>query len=140
MKELKHIIKDLESIFSIVNGVSADAADTLMKVIKSLETFSPSKDLSMKDILRVMKDDPNVLTYAIKELGPTALMNVLLKLDDISDDFMVLSKRIPSLDNYPIEALKALKDELERNSDNPMAKFMLEGLKSNIARREGESV
>lgn len=135
MGEIDQIIKDLESIFSVVNATSGEAATTLMSVIQRLNNLKFDINISLDELVKSIENNPDMLADLILALGPRKFIEGVLQARGIFDNIQILSDRIPSLDTYPIEKLKQYKKQLEQRNDE-MSKFMLGGIKRNLKRRE----
>lgn len=136
MKEIKTIIEDLESIFSVVNSTSEESAITLMSVIQRLEKIKDNVGVTPDDILEILKAKPeHFLTELMKTVGPSGVFKALSNMMGFGDDMSIISKSVPSLDTYPLDRLKTFEKELEKETD-PISRYLLHGVRKHITRRE----
>ena len=135
--EIKNIIKKLEDIFPTVNEISAESATTLMSAIKELEQLPTERQVTLHTVIKAIEDDPDLLANVLKEVGPHVLLQTLMNVKTMAEEIAnIRSSGPPSLDAYPLGILKELERKLERNKDNPENRFILDGLRSHLRRRE----
>lgn len=135
MKEIQKIVEDLESIFSIVNANSKEAAITLMSVIQKLERIRDNVTVTPDDLLEMLKKNPeHFLTELMWAVGPQGVFRALSNMLGFSDDISILSKSVPPLNSYSLERLRQYEEELKRETD-PMSRYLLKSVQKHIIRR-----
>jgi len=143
MKEkqgVREVINELESIFSLVNNVSEDAATKLMDTIRKLERIKDDVGITPDDILQLLKKNPqHFLVELMKAVGPEGVFKAMSNVMGLRDeDLTIFSKTIPPLDSYSIERLKVLESELKLQNDS-LSKFLVKTIQDHISRREGKT-